>query len=386
MLAQHRRIDAPAAALTALLAALLCCGAPARAGAQEPVTNVERAQVTYQAMQQQFYEPTRLLYQGEGEEGEFSRLWPFSQAFAATTAIAGIPSVGAQYLPAVRERLKGVATYWNPKSKPPGYMSVSRVVGKWWKYYDDNEWVGLQLLRAYRMLGERSLLTQAQRVFALVAYGWDTDPDHPCPGGVWWTQLPGTYVRNTVSNAPGAELGVELYELTHRNYYLQWAKRMYHWVRVCLRETTGLYADNIALSGTVEKTIWIYNQGTMIGAEALLYQATGNREYLARAKETAATAIAYFTPAQLEGQPPFLVAIFAENLLRLNAFTPHPIYRAYLQEYVNHAWNAYRSPQSGLFDFHEREATLLLQQAAMTQMLSYLSWNTQWFARPPSRG
>lgn len=386
MAARRRTICPARRALRRLGLALLACASGLLVGAAvaaaQPDGDGERALSSYLAMQGQFYEPTRRLYQGEGSEGEFTYLWPFSQAFAATSAIAGIPSLGAAYLPALRERAAGLAWYWNPKSKPPGYMSVSRAVGVGWKYYDDNEWSGLQLVRAYRMLGNRSLLAQAQRVFALVVFGWDGDRRHPCPGGVFWTQKPNTTPRATVSNAPGAELGLELYQLTHRSSYLQWAKRMYHWVRLCLREMNGLYADNIDLYGTVDKSIFIYNQGTMIGTEVLLYQVTGKREYLQRARESAATTMAYFTRSQLEGQAPFFVSIFGENLLRLNALSPNPAYRAYLQEYADHAWAADRDPQTGLFDFHEHEATLLLQQAAMTQLLAYLSWDSRWFATP----
>jgi hypothetical protein len=158
---------------------------------------------------------------------------------------------------------------------------------------------------------------------------------------------------------------------------------MYHWVRLCLRETSGLYADNIDLSGAIDRSIFIYNQGTVLGAEVLLYQATGNAEYLARAQEEAGIAMAYFTAPQLEGQAPFFVAIFAENLLRLNAVAPNPAYTAYLQQYADHAWSTYLDPATGLFNFHDKEATLLLQQAAMAQLYAYLSWGPTWFAPPP---
>ena len=126
-----------------------------------------------------------------------------------------------------------------------------------------------------------------------------------------------------------------------------------------------------------------------LGAEVLLYQVTGDAKYLARASEAASTTLAYFSAAQLEHQPPFFIAIFADSLLRLNALAPNPAYPAYLAEYANRAWSTYRDPESGLFDFHDREATLLLQQAAMTQLFAYLSWDRTWYEPPrplrPSR-
>jgi hypothetical protein len=370
----------------ALLTSALLAAAAARASAQ-PGVDAERALLSYNAMQQQFYLPWHHLYRGEETESaqEFAYLFPFSQALAATSALAGIPSFQAQYLAAMREHLAGLRWYWNKRSRPPGYESGALASGGGEKFYDDNEWVGLQFVRAYRLTGSRAMLAKAIELFRLVVFGWDANAHHPCPGGVWWTQREGTFKRNTVSNAPGAELGLELYQITRRAQYISWARRMYHWVRVCLREMSGLYADNIDLSGAIDKSIYIYNQGTVLGTEVLLYQATRDARYLARAQETAATALAYFTPTQLEGQNPFFFAIFAENLLRLNAVAPNPAYPAYVQQYADRAWSIFRNPESGLFDFHDKQATLLLQQAAMTQMYSYLAWDQTWYLPPPRR-
>ena len=60
---------------------------------------------SYAAMQQRFYMPYHHLYRGEETESaqEYAYLWPSSQALAATTALAGIPSLGLQYRAAVRE-------------------------------------------------------------------------------------------------------------------------------------------------------------------------------------------------------------------------------------------------------------------------------------------
>jgi Glycosyl hydrolase family 76 len=375
-----------AVAVALLLGALVAAATAARAAAQ-PAVDAERALVTYTAMQQHYYLPWHRLYRGEETESaqEYAYLFPFSQALAATSALAGIPSLQSQYVPAVQEHLAGLRWYWNRRSKPPGYESGALASGGGEKFYDDNEWVGLQFVRGYRMTGNRTMLAKAIELFRLVVFGWDVNRRHPCPGGVWWTQREGTFKRNTVSNAPGAELGLELYQITHRSVYFGWARRMYHWVRVCLRETNGLYADNIDLSGAIDRSIYIYNQGTMLGTEVLLYQVTGDAAYLARAQEAAATTLAYFTPAQLESQNPFFFAIYAENLLRLNAVAPNPAYPAYVQQYADHAWEALRNPETGLFDFKDKQATLLLQQAAMTQIYAYLSWSPTLFLAPARR-
>jgi hypothetical protein len=125
-------------------------------------------------------------------------------------------------------------------------------------------------------------------IFDLVVSGWDTDPAHPCPGGVFWTQAPWSSDRNTVSNAgsagrtaplpgdarsrpvdlvePDVRLGADQHGGTER----------------CVLGTTW------GLAGNIEKTQWSYNQGVMIGAGVLLYRATGRRRYLTEARDTAA--------------------------------------------------------------------------------------------------
>ena len=116
--------------------------------------------------------------------------------------------------------------------------------------------------------------------------GWDTRTTVACPGGVFWEDVANS-PRNTISNAPNAEVGVEIYQATHDPYYLTWATRMYDWVRGCLINSSGMYYDHLDDSGNVNTALWSYNQGTMIGAGTLLYQVTGNRTYLQQAEQTA---------------------------------------------------------------------------------------------------
>ena len=42
-------------------------------------------------------------------------------------------------------------------------------------------------------------------------------------------------------------------------------------------QSNGLYADSINRRGVIEPAYWSYNQGTMIGAGTLLYQAPERR-------------------------------------------------------------------------------------------------------------
>lgn len=66
-------------------------------------------------------------------------------------------------------------------------------------------------------------LGTAKQIFDLVDSGWDSDPKHASPGGIFWIQASWSTDRNTVSNMPAAELGVRLYQITGTTSYLDWA-------------------------------------------------------------------------------------------------------------------------------------------------------------------
>ena len=228
------------------------------------------------------------------------------------------------------------------------------------------------------MSGDEHALEQARRVFDLVVSGWDDDPTDPKPGGVFWTQASWSDTRNTVSNAPGAELGLQLYQLTddshQKSYYGEWAKRMYDWVNEYLRAPNGLYWDHIKMDGSIVKWVFTYNQGTMIGANVLLYQVTGERKYLAEAKRIANTALNYFDQDRLHGEDLPFAAIFFRNLLFLDRFTDGRRYVDALREYADWLWNEQRDPETNLIRRNDQGSTDMIQQAALVQLYASLAW------------
>ena len=227
----------------------------------------------------------------------YSYVWPYSQAAIAAEDLAGVPGAGRKASEEADRRIAAYEPYWNAGTTPKGYDSYVRPpLGQGGdKFYDDNEWIGLNLIQRYKRTGDRAALARAKEIFALVVHGWDTDPSHPCAGGVFWTQAPWSQDRNTVSNGPGAELGAHLYLLTRDQSYLTWAQRMYKWAQDCMLAPNGLYWDHIDLAGNVEKTQWSYNQGVMLGAGVLLYKATGDRQYLNDAKAVAKASLAFYS-------------------------------------------------------------------------------------------
>jgi hypothetical protein len=342
--------------------------------------NAARALVAFQAMQGNYYLQGSGLYSGE----PFSYLWPFSQAFAATVSMANLPHMPISFARELKARLIGLESYLdtNNSGAPEGiYTStlaafdgtVAPPAGPGGtKYYDDNDWIGIELVRAYKLTHDPAVLASAQTVMAFEIAGWDTNPAHACPGGIPFSNSTENNDRNTVSTAPAAELGAQLYRVTGNTEYLQFAQKAYEWVRRCLLAPSGLYADHISPKGVIEPMLWSYNQGTMIGAGTLLYQATGNSAYLYDARQTARAALAYFTPERLGSEIPFFPAVYFRNILYLDSVTHDPPGKRLAQAYVDYAWQHLRLANN-MFVAGSPPSAQLLVQASIAQIYALLA-------------
>ena len=202
--------------------------------------------------------------------------------------------------------------------------------------------------------------------------GWQEAPGMACEGGIPFSNELDNNQRNTVTTAPAAELALQLYRNTHNAAYLQFAVKAYEWVRACLLEGNGMYADHIGRHGAVEKALWSYNQGSMIGAGTLLYQMTGDSAYLWQARQTARAALAYFDAERLGEENPFFVAVYFRNLMYLDSVTHDPPGQSLAQGYVDYAWQHQRLSDN-LFVSGTPPSAQLLYQAAIVQIYALLS-------------
>ena len=125
---------------------------------------------------------------------------------------------------------------------------------------------------------------------------------------------------------------------------------MYQWVLTCLGTPSGLYNDHVNSNGSVNSTTWSYNQGVMVGAAVLLYEATTNSTYLNQAEKTAAAAVSYFgTGTTLVNQGPAFNAIYFRNLFLLNQVAPNSTFASEAQSFASAMWTQ-RQAGSGLID------------------------------------
>src|SRR5262249_61563273 len=90
------------------------------------------------------------------------------------------------------------------------------------QYYDDNAWVGLELVQVSRLYNDHKALLRAAQLFTLISRGWDLDRSKLCPGGVFWARNTAIRDRNTVSTARASPLGAELHLQTKGRHFLRW--------------------------------------------------------------------------------------------------------------------------------------------------------------------
>ncbi len=352
----------------------------ARRGKSKLEESSIRAQLSFNAMQRYDYILGSGLYSGE----PFSSLWGFSQALAATVTMANIPSMKARFVPEIGARLSGLHSYLDLSNsgEPEGTFTstlpafdgvVAPPAGPGGaKFYDDNAWVGIELARIFKLTHDAEALGLAQEIMAFEIAGWQEDPSQTCAGGIPFVNLPESTGRNTVANAPTAELAVQLYRITKNPDFLNFAVRVYEWVRRCLLLPSGLYADSIRQKGEIDPTVWSYNQGSMIGAGTLLYQTTSNSVFLFEARQTARAAITYFTPARLRAELPFFPSVYFRNLIYMDSVTHDPPGPKLAQAYLDYAWTHLRL-SNYLFAWGTPPSAQLLVQAAITQIYGLLS-------------
>jgi predicted alpha-1,6-mannanase (GH76 family) len=223
------------------------------------------------------------------------------------------------------------------------------------RYYDDNNWVALDLLDAYSLLDDNSCLTAAENVFAYLISGWDAKYG----GGIIWAD--GRPERPTVSTAPAIIIAARLAVITHQESYATWARRFYNWMNSTMRGSNGLYWDHVLADGTIDRDIVSYNQGAMIDANLALATMTGQGYYLREARRIAdAAAKALPGPWRDHGRNAAFDAIYFQSLAHLDASAAGAASLAPARDYLAWAWPAARDPRAPANQTEED----LLEQAA----------------------
>ena len=321
---------------------LAVCASPAGA---DPTSTLARGRAleAYAAMQKYFFSAHDRSYAGTYPARGRAQAWPYSQALWATVDLAGLPGIGAGLRTDLLDRIEALSAYSHPEpGRPSEFAPVYGGQGR--VYYDDNLWIALALVQSSRVETKGSPLTTARQLFDLITDGWDSNGADPCPGGVFWTRLGANHDRNTVTTANAAVLALRLYRTSHSPRYLAWARKAYLWTQRCLGTPSGLVSDHIDLRGNIDRHTWSYNQGAMIAAGVQLFQATGNRRYLADAVHTADASLHEIGDPIGSGEPPVFLAIFYRDLLELAAVVDGRSDRSALEAFADEAWTKRTQP------------------------------------------
>lgn len=280
-----------------------------------------------------------------------SFLWPYSGMMSGCVAL--YKATGNKKYKKILEKriLPGMEQYWDNSRLPACYQSYPTKYGQHGRYYDDNIWIALDYCDYYQLTHKPASLEKDVALYQYIYSGWSDE----IGGGIFWCEQQ-KEAKHTCSNAPSTVLGVKLYRLTKDAKYLEKAKETYAWTKKHLCDPTDhLYWDNINLKGKVSKEKYAYNSGQMIQAGVLLYEETGDEQYLRDARQTAAGTDAFFRTKADKKDPTVKVhkdmawfnVILFRGLKALYKIDKNPAYVNAMVENALHAWENYRD-ENGL--------------------------------------
>ena len=280
-----------------------------------------------------------------------SFLWPYSGMMSGCVAL--YKATGNKKYKKILEKriLPGMEQYWDNSRLPACYQSYPTKYGQHGRYYDDNIWIALDYCDYYQLTHKPASLEKTVALYQYIYSGWSDEMG----GGIFWCEQQ-KEAKHTCSNAPSTVLGVKLYRLTKDAKYLEKAKETYAWTKKHLCDPTDhLYWDNINLKGKVSKEKYAYNSGQMIQAGVLLYEETGDEQYLHDAQQTAAGTDAFFRTKADKKDPTVKVhkdmawfnVILFRGLKALYKIDKNPAYVNAMVENELHAWENYRD-ENGL--------------------------------------
>jgi hypothetical protein len=165
-----------------------------------------------------------------------AKLWDTNGLFEALDELALAHPTG-QNLAALTTFANDSERYWNGDLKPVGGYSpyVGEDSPKQQTWFDDNGWIGLAFLDAYRATGNTRYLSDSERAFNFIAAGgWDSGP-----GGMWWSTAHPW--RSGEALAAASDLAARLYAATRKSVYLRAADKYIGWADKHLLRVHGVY-------------------------------------------------------------------------------------------------------------------------------------------------
>jgi hypothetical protein len=223
------------------------------------------------------------------KEKQVSFLWPYSSMFSATNVLVKVPAFRSEYRIRLDTITAGMEKYHDVSRQPAGYQAYPVSFEKADRYYDDNGLVGIDYMESYFNTKNPVYLERAKGVFKFIVSGWSDE----LGGGVTWLEGHNDQ-KPACSNGMATLVALKLYQGTKDPYYLNWGKKFYSWMYNNLRDSSGVYVNDKKPDGSVNRTFWTYNSGSMLEAGVLLYRFTGDKQYLKQAQAVAQSTYKHF--------------------------------------------------------------------------------------------
>ena len=317
----------------------------------------------------------------EVTQQEVSFLWPYSAMVSGCVSLYKT-SGNKKYKKLMDKQIKpGLDLYWDTPRQPECYQSYPAFAGQNDRYYDDNDWVAIDFCDYYAVTKNKEYLKKAIALHDYIYSGWSDE----LGGGIYWCEQK-KESKNTCSNAPATVLCMKLYKLTKDKKYLDQAMATYQWTRDNLRDPSDfVYWDNKNLQGKIGYAKYTYNSGQMIQAGVLLYQATGDEQYLKDAQQTAKGSYEHFLKPQptVKGEmkffpsSPWFNVILFRGLKALYEVDKNDTYVKAMIDNADYAWQ-YTRDENGLLNNdwsgnRKDKFKSLLENSCMIELYSEIS-------------
>ena len=315
----------------------------------------------------------KYYYPSNPDEKEFAYMWPYMQMHSMANSLLELAPDNVTYRENLISVIEGLEKYRSTFSDMVCYQSYPLEFGGGDPFYDDNIWIALELYESYKLLNNEEYLETAKAIFDYVVSGWNEEN-----GGLYWKES-SCDIMTTCTNAPTIIMAARLYEETGESAYLEWAEKIYVWLKSTLLADDGLFWDHINTEGKIEKTKWSYNTGMMISAAAELYSSTDNETYLNDAAYYAASADARFRRIDsvsgdlVYPKTPWFNMLLYKGFIDLMNIDGNTEYANYFTEYLDSLWDnnrcefGYIHLESSLNGTYSAEYHSLLDQASFAQ-------------------
>lgn len=344
------------------------------AAARQATSYSQAVEPLQQAIRQHFYKANTAYYKEHADSARNDRpvsfLWPLCGMIQADNEVEALGAKGR-----IDETFSVILKYYDPKAPAPGYASYPPPLGGGDRFYDDNQWIGIALMDGYFRTQKASYLSKSKEIYRFMMTAYDTATG----GGLYWEEGKRN-TKNTCSNGPGIILALQLYKATKQKPYLDTALLLYNWVNSHLRDSAGLYYDNISVPGKkIDTRRYSYNTGTMLQSNVYLYELTRNPQYLAEAKAIARAAQPYFYGTGQLRDGFWFNAVLLRGLQHLLQYDKDLSYIRSFATCIDHALQNNREAR-GLMTGRNKQPVDLTNQAGMLEILARLAWMEKKYA------